>query len=219
MHRSVLIFLKKTKNNYASKYIQEDAGFSMVEVIAVTLMIGVLAIIAIPNWLGFMSRQRVSKANDAVFAALQEAQREAKQKKQNYSVSLRKNSTTQFIEIAVYRTKKDDNNDLPFSEIITWKNLASDLAVASDKILLGSNLNSENIAGTSVSYNLTTPTKITFDYMGTLPGANFGTPPTGSTESPGLKIVVAASNGLTKRCVIVKTILGSTLTAKDSQCN
>lgn len=219
MHRSGLIFFKANNNNYTLKHLQNDAGFSMVEVVAVTLMIGILAMLAIPSWFNFMNRQQVSKANDAVFAAIQEAQRQAIQKKQSYSVSLRKNSTTQSIETAVYRTKKDNNDDLSFGEIITWKTLESDLGVASKKILLGSNMSSNNTAGVSVSYNLTTPTKITFDYMGTLTNPNFGTATPPSTEPPGLKIVVAASNNTIKRCVIVKTILGSTLRGRDSECN
>ncbi|MEH2037516.1 prepilin-type N-terminal cleavage/methylation domain-containing protein [Nostoc sp.] len=198
-------------------YNQQDAGFSLIELIVVLLLVGILAAIAAPGWAAFVNRQRINKFNDAVFAALQEAQREAKNKKLSYSVSFRKNSTTQ--EVAIYRT------DIGIS---TWKPLGTDVGVSSDKFLLGTNLNSttENTADSTVSYSLNASAKITFDYMGTLPNASFGTPIAPSTEPPGLKIVVAVPSSANptlassvKRCVIVKTLLGSMLAAKDDKCS
>ncbi|MEH2324477.1 MAG: type II secretion system protein [Nostoc sp.] len=200
---------------------QQDAGFSLIEVLTVVVMIGVLSAIATPSWFAFVNRQKVNKANDAVLAALQEAQREAKNKKLSYTVSFQKNPTTQNVEVAVYNT----NAGSP-----TWKPLGVDVGVSSDKLLLGANLSGENTANSTtnspVSYPpSSTPTKITFDYMGalTLPTPNFGTVPTGATEPPGLKIVVAVPSSTNstlassvKRCVIVRTLLGSMIAAKGS---
>ena len=189
----------------------KDTGFSLIELIVVMLLVGILAAIAVPSWLTFVNRQQVDKVNDAVFAALQEAQREAKREKLNYSLSFQKNSTTQNVEVAIYRTD---------AGISTWKSLGADVGVSSNKFLLGANLTSQNTAG-SVSYTLTSATKITFDYMGTLPNPSFGT-----VEPIGLKIVSAvprsansASPSSVKRCVIVKTLLGTMQKAKDSDCN
>ncbi|WP_099067338.1 prepilin-type N-terminal cleavage/methylation domain-containing protein [Nostoc linckia] len=209
---------------------QSDAGFTLIEVLVVVLIIAVLAAIAAPGWLAFVNRQRVNKANDAVLAALQEAQREAQKKKLSYSVSFRKVDTTQNVEVAIYPTKKSDGSNFTDAEISTWKPLGTDVGVDSEKLLLGGNLSGENTAklteNSPVDYPLNTLYKITFNYMGTLPNANFGTIPTGSTEPPGLKIVVAipsAANSTSassvKRCVIVQTLLGSMITGKDSKCN
>jgi prepilin-type N-terminal cleavage/methylation domain-containing protein len=199
-----------TKQLYASKhYSQENAGFSLIEVIAVVVMIGILAAIALPSWSAFVNRQRVNKANDAVLAAIQQAQTEAKKQKRDYSVRFTTN-TSQVIKVAVYASSDSlpiDTNEIP------WQSLGGDLQIPAGAVLLRTNMSSTNTVGATAS---TSPT-ITFDYLGTLPNANFGTPPTGSTEAPGLKIAVATS-GL-KRCVIVKTLLGTTLTEKDSKCD
>jgi prepilin-type N-terminal cleavage/methylation domain-containing protein len=209
------------KLRYTSAYFHKDAGFSLIELTLVLLLVGILSAIAAPAWIGFINRQQVNKANDAVLAALQEAQRQAKNKKLSYSVSFQKNTTTQNLEVAIYRT----NPGTP-----TWKPLGDDIGVSSNKFLLGANLNGENTVNSSdstVQYPPpSTPTKITFDYMGALQTANFGTPIPPSTEPPGLKIVLAlpssansTSPSSVKRCVIVKTLLGSMLTAKDDKCS
>jgi prepilin-type N-terminal cleavage/methylation domain-containing protein len=205
-------------NSYISRYTLSNAGFSLIELIAVILMVGILAAIAAPSWLGFVSRQRVNKANDVVLAALQEAQREAKNKKLSYSVSFKVDSGVP--KIAVHP------DSIAASSLPTgyWKRLGEDLAIQSGQVILNTNLSNtaKNTVG-SPPYSF--PATITFDYMGTLPNANFGTIPTGSTEPPGLKVVVAVPQGnppqptRTKRCVIIRTIIGGMRTEKDGNCN
>ncbi|OUL37622.1 prepilin-type N-terminal cleavage/methylation domain-containing protein [Nostoc sp. T09] len=194
-----------SKDLFATK---QDAGFTLLEVIVVVLIVGILAAIIAPGWLGFVNRQRVNKANDTIVAALQEAQRQAKRTKRNYSVSFGINSNIP--QIAVYPGTTPSN----------WQNLGGDLGIKSKQILLGANLSAVNTtAGGAISYSLTTPVTITYDHMGILPNADFG-------GTSGLKIVVAVPNAGNptqasgvKRCVIVNTLLGSMLTAKDSDCS
>lgn len=216
-------------NFYLLRYAQSDAGYSLVEMLAVVMMLGILATIMGPGWFSFMNRQQLNKANDAVVSAIQETQRQAQKNKTSYSISFRKSGTNQPVQVAIYPTIKSDGNPRTDAEINTWTSLGGDAGVNSRQLLLGANLNGENIvnsSNTSISFSLTNPPKITFDYMGTLPKANFGTIPTDGTEPPGLRIALAMPTSSTStshsgviRCVIIRTLLGSVQKEQNDRCS
>ncbi|MCF2147371.1 prepilin-type N-terminal cleavage/methylation domain-containing protein [Desmonostoc muscorum LEGE 12446] len=199
---------------YASRYVQKDAGFTLTEFLVVLLLFGILAAIAAPGWLAFVNRQRVNKANDAVLAALQDAQREAKNKKLSYSVSFK-------VEDNVPKFLIHQGAVTPTSDVV-WKSLSENMASNAGQVLLYTNIatsntkNATGIVGTAPGTGI-----ITFDYMGALAHQSGGSeadiiplkvmvavPKTGTTEPSGLK-----------RCVIVETLLGGMRTAKDSDCS
>jgi prepilin-type N-terminal cleavage/methylation domain-containing protein len=207
---------------YVFIHRQKNAGYTLIEMIVVVLMVGILAAIVSPTWLAFVNRQRVNKANDAVFAALQEAQREAKKKKLSYSVSLKHEDGIPKILI--------HNGKIPPAS--GWKNLGEDMGFKSGQIALYTNLDTKfqgdgssanKKASTKVDYQKSGSGTITFDYMGTLPDVNLGTAG-GSSDQLGFKIAVAipktgsyeATN--VRRCVILDTLIGGMRTAKDKEC-
>ena len=64
-----------------------DKGFTLLEVVVIALILGILAAIAAPGWLGFINRQRVRTVNDRVFQTLRFAQSEAKRTKSDIIIT------------------------------------------------------------------------------------------------------------------------------------
>lgn len=206
-----------------------DGGFTLIEMIAVVIMIAVLSAIAAPGWLAFVNRQRVSKVNDVVLSSLQEAQREAKRTKYSYSLSLRINNTTDKIpQIAIDRYDTNNSNScINVPANCSWKNLTSEVGVKSNQVWVGTNITTANTAKTTGSSDplSTTPKTIIFDQFGNLSQPANSQPP--NIGPRGLMVVVAVpkpNSGTpqpidsTKRCAIVRTLLGSIQREQGTDC-
>ncbi|MBW4648304.1 MAG: prepilin-type N-terminal cleavage/methylation domain-containing protein [Kastovskya adunca ATA6-11-RM4] len=220
----LLNFIQKSQNRkikHTESLPQSNAGFTLIELIVVVVMVGVLATIAAPSWLTFLNQRRASATNDFIFRQLQEAQNQAKKTKLSYSFSFKVEGDTPFV--AVHRR----DNASP-----QWQSLGKELGIKPGQVILGSNITTstdgsvskENNASSSLIYSTSgnAPVRtITFDYLGSLPpesdldGNNNGT-------SEGLIIVTAVPRGSsskeaipsTRRCVKVSTLLGSIQTGR-----
>ncbi|MBF2016543.1 MAG: type II secretion system protein [Rivularia sp. T60_A2020_040] len=189
-----------------------SSGFTLIEVLVVIAMVGILSAIAAPSWLGFVARQRLNKANDSVFAALQEAQRQAKKTKFSYNVSLKIDNKV--AKILVHRDSielpKDDDKNMP------WKLIGEGLEIKSNQIVVGTNLINKNTGNGNTIKSLAGYKTITFDYTGALP----------KDATAPFKIVLATPKSQNstqpsnlKRCVIVETLIGGMRTATDKDCD
>jgi prepilin-type N-terminal cleavage/methylation domain-containing protein len=213
---------RQTQPPWREDSTQGEAGFSLLELVVVVLMIAILSAIAAPGWLAFVNRQRVAKVNDGVWSALQEAKREAKRTKRSYSVSFRQPAGT-LPQVAVYPT--EDRAGLAITlanNSNAWRPLTEGFDIKPEQVTLCSNIDS-NTANEQASpipnCNLDTARTIIFDYQGSLALVNGQDP----EINDGINITVAVpqSNGgvieATARCVVVKTLIGSMQIGKNPQ--
>ncbi|MDJ0696178.1 type II secretion system protein [Mastigocoleus sp. MO_188.B34] len=201
-------------NNLNAKKNPSDTGFTILEILVAIVIIGILAAIVGPSWLGFVNRQQLNKANDEILSVLQEAQRKAKKTKLPYSVSFSTESAGENKEAKVAIHPSDSKPDQ------YWETLGSELGLKANKLILGTNIAGKNKSTKTISYaskyNEIKPQAITFNQIGGLPDAEI---------NDGIKVVVAIpkSGKVTqasdvKRCVVVQTILGGMRTAKNNEC-
>jgi len=210
---------RQTQQSWREDSTKGEAGFSLLELIVVVLMIAILSAIAAPGWLAFVNRQRVAKVNDQVWSALQEAQREAKRTQLSYSVSFRQPAEER-PQVAVYPTQDRSGVDIDLdNNSNAWRPLTEGLDIKPEQVTLCSNIDS-NTANKQASpipnCDLDTARTIIFDYQGTLGGEE---PDIG--DGINITVAVPQSNGdpieATARCVVVKTLIGSMQIGKNAQ--
>ena len=68
-------------NTKVAKELINNSGFTLIEMLVVIIMVGILSAIAVPSWLSFVERQRLSKSADQVLQAVNTAQSTAKRTK------------------------------------------------------------------------------------------------------------------------------------------
>lgn len=205
------------------EYGDQNAGFTMAEMIVVLFMIGILSVIAAPGWSAFINRQRLNQANGAVASVIQETRLQAKSTKGTYSISFRvNNNIPEYIIYPGIPTTTPITN--PPADSV-WIALGDTMTLRSREVFLYTNLNP------LTEYNTTTTDRqivqtnrgegtITFDSQGVLANNIDGT----VSDTP-LAIMVAApvstnddKASSVDRCVIIQTLIGGIRIAKDERC-
>jgi prepilin-type N-terminal cleavage/methylation domain-containing protein len=168
-----------------------DNGYTLLELLVVVIMLGILASIAAPGWLGFINRQRVRTVNDRVFQSLRLAQSEAKRTKQQVTITFNPATAT-------------DPPTIKFNP---------PLATGGETQTL--NAGGEIKPGTITL--VSNAPSITFDYLGNVKDEL----PIDTSVNPKIsrfKVAVAAVNGGGKQCAIVETIIGGMRTGEGPEC-
>ena len=171
-----------------------NAGFSLIELLVVILMAGVLAAIAAPSWQTFTTRQRIKSVNTQILQAIKTTQAEAKRNKSDYVLGFDPDK----YDPPKYSIYKKDTPDAEKQ----WQSLSLDGAIK------------ENMLEIYSQANGTVQNKITFDNLGTVkdPTLNQTTTP---VATDGFSVVVYPKDSPKSRnCIIVQTILGATRTAE-----
>ncbi|OUL37627.1 prepilin-type N-terminal cleavage/methylation domain-containing protein [Nostoc sp. T09] len=84
-----LLYLLKLKNLFKNS---QSSGFTLLELLAVILVISMLSAIAVPSWLTFVNIRRLNTAQDEVYRAMRQAQSQAKKEKLTWQTSFRENN-------------------------------------------------------------------------------------------------------------------------------
>ncbi|MBO3459789.1 prepilin-type N-terminal cleavage/methylation domain-containing protein [Aetokthonos hydrillicola Thurmond2011] len=176
---------------YVQLFLKDsEAGFSLIELLTVLALLAVLAAIAVPGWLGFMNRQRLTTAKRQAVALIRDAQANARRAKTSWQVCLSDNGT----QVLSYVGPVPSTNDCQG---------------ANNEALIGQGSSDIKFQFTPTgSSTSTTSYRLQFNYDGSI----------ADTSQLGKITFMPRSKGNYKACVSVDTLLGATR-ADQNACN
>ncbi|ARV62234.1 prepilin-type N-terminal cleavage/methylation domain-containing protein [Nostocales cyanobacterium HT-58-2] len=187
-----------------------NSGFTLIEILVSIVIIGILAGISAPSWLGFVDTQRLKTAQDEVYLAMRQAQSQATKNKLTWQVSFREQNG--IVQWAVHQAEAkpevfipnaiSTNNDL-------WQKLDPNIQIDKNKNNKGED---ETTLPTQTSPKAW---RVLFNYQG-CPIYKVGDECTQtSLKTLGQLTLSSKNGGQKKRCVYISTILGAIRIGKE----
>jgi len=123
-HLPSLVNPKKILNNRSS------SGFTILETLVIIVLIGILAALGIPNWITFVATRQLNTAQNEVYYAMRQAQRQATKEKSTWQASFREQNG--IVQWAVHPATLNPSN-------ANWNNLDGSVRLDAETTLQISN--------------------------------------------------------------------------------
>jgi len=181
-----LTIIKNLTNNSSEKLLkQQEAGYSLIELTFVVLIIGILGAIAAPGWLGFINKERLRTSNDRIYQVMKTARSNAMRDKITWQASFQEKDKIAQWAVHPVTIEPDKAN---------WENLDPSVQIDDETTLY---------QYPSSKYPSTEIWRVQFNYKGNTNGRL------------GRITLSLRSGGKVKRCVFISTLLGAMRISKN----
>lgn len=180
---------------------QQEAGFTLMEMVVVVVIVSILATIAAPNFLAMLNRQRLSDAQAEAMSVVREAQSKARQQKRPWQACFRDNGT----EVRWFVSPVSSVNSL--ADVCNTPGVWNNLIGADSKII-------QIDPASSLDNGFY---RVRFESNGWVNRDMAPADPSQDVRKVIFKI--RNQNSGSKRCVYIATLLGAVRTASDNDCN
>ncbi|MFB2837635.1 Tfp pilus assembly protein FimT/FimU [Floridanema evergladense] len=178
---------------------QQEAGFTLLEMVVVIVLVAVLATIAAPSFLAMLNRQRLADAQAEAMSAIREAQAKARQQKVPWQACFKdENNQVRWFVSPVRDTADNCNTQGAWNNLIETDSKVVQIDTAS------SNLDNGFYRVAFLSNGWVDPRLAPAD---------------SNADVRKITLKLRNQNDGSRRCVYVATLLGAVRTGKDNDCN
>ena len=178
------------------------AGFTMVEILIILLIIGIFSAIVAPSWLMFINNQRLKLSLDRAYWAMELAQSNAKRDKIAWQASFKE--VEENVQVAVHKA------DIPPAQVPAneWKNLEPQIQIdTNETTVLKVNENNEQKENGTIR-------RVMFNYRGCPVSRSYHDCTQTSISAKGTLTLYHPNLRNSQRCIIISTLLGHKRTSK-----